>query len=118
MLRPQGCGSEVNSELIELSDVIADIYDAAISPPLWQQTLGRICGYIGGNSAVLYWHEATTERSEIAYLFNEAPEYTRLYFEKYLPMNPVFPAATFIDEGAVSTIERIMPRSEFVQTRF
>lgn len=118
MLRPQGCGSEVDSELIELSDVIADIYDAAISPPLWQQTLGRICGYIGGNSAVLYWHESTTERSEIAYLFNEAPEYTRLYFEKYQPMDPVFPAATFIDEGAVSTIERIMPRSEFVQTRF
>lgn len=118
MLRPQDCGREVVSELIELSDVIADIYDAAISPSLWQPTLGRICTYVGGRSAVLYWHEAATERSEVAYMFNENPEYTRLYFEKYLPMNPVFPAATFIDEGLVSTVEQIMPRSEFVETRF
>ena len=118
MLRPPHVGREVASELIELSDVIADIYDAAISPPLWQQTLGRICTYVGGTSAVLYWHDAATEQSEVAYLFDEKPEYTQLYFEKYLPMNPMFPAATFIDEGLVSTVEQIMPRSEFTETRF
>ena len=37
-----GVGREVVSELIELSAVIADIYDAAIEPALWQQVLASI----------------------------------------------------------------------------
>jgi DNA-binding CsgD family transcriptional regulator/PAS domain-containing protein len=108
----------VDPELTELSKVIADIYDAAINPTLWQQALASICAYVGGYSGVLYWHDAATQRSEALHLFNEDPNYTRLYFEKYLPMNPMFPAATFIDEGIVVATEDIMPRSEFNETRF
>ena len=106
------------SELIEMSAVIGDVYDAAIDPSLWQQALKSICAYVGGASAVLYWHDAATERGEALHLFNEAPSYTRLYFEKYLPMNPMFPATAFIDEGVVVATGDIMPRSELVKTQF
>ncbi len=111
-------GREVVSELIELSTVIAEIYDAAINPSLWQQALAGICAYVGGQSGVLYWHDAAGQRSEAVYLFNEDPHFTKLYFEKYIPMNPMFPAAAFVDEGVVSTSDDIMPRSEFIETRF
>jgi hypothetical protein len=40
-LAPSIVGREVNS-LIELSNVIADIYDAAIEPALWEQALASI----------------------------------------------------------------------------
>lgn len=108
----------MESEAAELSAVICEIYDAAVDPTLWRQALGSICAFVGGFSAALFWHDAATERSEALHLFIEDPVYTRLYFEKYLPMNPMFPAATFIDAGVVTAVEDIMPTSEFVTTRF
>jgi len=106
------------SELIELSAVVGDIYDAVIDPTLWQLALKSICAFVGGDSAALLWHDAGAEQSEALYLFNDIPAYTQLYFEKYLPMNPMFPAAAFVDVGVVTVDDDIVPRAEFVQTRF
>jgi DNA-binding CsgD family transcriptional regulator len=111
-------GRDVVSELIELSTVIAEIYDAAIQPALWQQALASICTYVGGYSGVLFWHDAASQSSQVLHTYNEDPKYTQLYFEKYLPMNPMFPAASFVDAGIVMNTEDIMPRSEFIETRF
>jgi DNA-binding CsgD family transcriptional regulator len=101
-----------------LSNVICDIYDAAIDPTRWQRALENTCAFVGGSSAVLFWHDAATERSEALHLFNEDPHYTKLYFEKYLTMNPVFPAATFMKAGEVHTTNDIVPQEELVKTRF
>lgn len=106
------------SEAAELSAVIGDIYDAAIDPTLWNQALGNICAFVGGSSAALLWHDSALERSEAVHLYNFDPYYLRLYFEKYLPLNPMFPAASFVDEGVVVADEDIMPRAELNKTRF
>lgn len=108
----------MGSEAVELSAVIGDIYDAAIDPALWTQALESICKFVGGSSAALLWHDSGLERSEALHLYNCDPHYIRLYFEKYLPLNPMFPAATFVDEGAVVADEDIMPRAELNKTRF
>jgi DNA-binding CsgD family transcriptional regulator len=108
----------VTTESAALSALIGDIYDAAIDPTLWKRALANTCAFVGGHSAVLFWHDAATERSEALHLFNEDPYYNRLYFEKYLPMNPVFPAATFMEPGLVHTTNDIIPQDELVKTRF
>ena len=106
------------SESAELSAVIGDIYDAAIEPSLWQHALGSICAFVGGSSAALIWHDSAIEQSEAVHLFNVDPHYLQLYYEKYLPLNPMFPAASFVDEGVVAADEDIMPRAELNKTRF
>jgi DNA-binding CsgD family transcriptional regulator/PAS domain-containing protein len=108
----------VVSELIELSTVIAEIYDAAVEPALWQQALASICGFVGGHSGVIYWHDAARQSAQALHAFNADPKYTQLYYEKYLPMNPVFPAATFMAEGVVHSTTDFLPEDELVQTRF
>lgn len=108
----------MTAELLELSAVIADIYDAAIDPTLWQQALESICSYLGGSSAALFWHDAGAQRAQVLHLFNENPTYTQLYFEKYLPMNPLFPAASFLAAGVVHGATDIIPQSELEKTRF
>jgi DNA-binding CsgD family transcriptional regulator len=108
----------VASELVELSSVIADIYDAALDPTLWQQTLANISAYVGGYAAVLFWHDAATQNAQAFYLFNDDPNYTRLYFEKYLSMDPFFPASSFIEAGVVYRSSAIVPQAELEQTQF
>jgi DNA-binding CsgD family transcriptional regulator len=106
------------AELLELSAVIANVYDAAVEPALWTQALEKICNYLGGSSAALFWHDATAQQSQALYLFNDDPAYTRLYFEKYLPMDPFFPATSFIDAGVVHRTSDIVPRADLENTRF
>ena len=67
-----------------LSGLIGDIYDAALDPTLWLRALERSCAFVGGSSAVLYWHDVASESSAALHLFNDDPHYTRLYFENGL----------------------------------
>lgn len=106
------------SESTQLSSTIADIYDAALDPARWQTALASICAFVGGSSAVIFWHDAATVSSQALHAFNDDPHYAKLYFEKYLPMNPMFPAATFMEEGLVHTSGDILPQAELEQTRF
>ena len=107
-----------NLETTALSKLIGDIYDAALDPQLWPRALEGSCSFIGGSSAVLYWHDAAIERSATLHSFNDNLHYARLYFEKYIHMNPMFPAATFMELGRVHTSDDVVPRDEFVKTRF
>jgi DNA-binding CsgD family transcriptional regulator len=108
----------VTSELIELSAVIGDIYDAAIDPTLWRHALGSVCTFVGGYTAALFWHDSATRNAQALHLFNDDPKYTRLYFEKYVPMDPFFPASSFMEAGVVHGATDIIPQAELEQTRF
>ena len=101
-----------------LSQLICEIYDAAIDPTLWKLALQHACAFVGGDSAALFWHDAASERSAAMHLYNADRHYTQLYFEKYVPMDPMFPAATFMAPGVVHTSLDIVPWDELVQTRF
>jgi DNA-binding CsgD family transcriptional regulator/PAS domain-containing protein len=108
----------VTSEATALSKLIGDIYDAALDPQLWTRALEGSCSFIGGFSAVLHWHDAATERSAILHSFNQNPHYLQMYFEKYLALDPMFPAAIFLEPGTIHTTDDLVPLAEFAKTRF
>jgi DNA-binding CsgD family transcriptional regulator len=110
--------SKMTFELDEFSSVVGDIYDASIDEPYWDIALSRICAYVGGYSATLFWHDAANQNAKALYLYNDDPEYTRLYFEKYVSMDPFFPASSFVETGVVHGANDIIPQAELEQTRF
>lgn len=106
------------SEAALLSELIGLVYDAALDPTLWPRALEQACRFVGGSSGSLFWHDTATEQSAVLHLFNEDPRYTKLYFEKYLPLNPCFPAAAFVEAGEVCGSTDLIPLEEIVETRF
>ncbi|EJN14786.1 response regulator containing a CheY-like receiver domain and an HTH DNA-binding domain [Bradyrhizobium sp. YR681] len=106
------------SEAALLSELIGLLYDAALDPTLWPRALEQACLFVGGSSGSLFWHDAATEQSAALHMFNEDPHYTRLYFDKYLPLNPCFPAGAFIEAGVVWGSTDLIPFEEIVETRF
>ena len=115
--RPQAT-TLLNPEAETLSALIGDIYDAALDPKAWVKALGRSCAFVGGASAALFWHDVASERSEVLHIFEEDPFYTQLYLEKYIALNPVFPAAMFLETGVVHSNRDLVPEAELVRTRF
>ena len=110
--------SGIVSELVALSAVIAEIYDAAIDPSTWEQALSSICAYVGGTSAALLEHDAATQRSQVLHLFSEDAFLTRLYVEKFPSAHPVFPDAFHLGLGDVATIDDVVSCRQFEKTPF
>ncbi|MET0529651.1 MAG: helix-turn-helix transcriptional regulator [Microvirga sp.] len=52
-----------------------------------------------------------------AYSWGDNPEYLQLYHERYAALNPLFPAALFLEVGKVHAISDIMPIDEFRESR-
>jgi DNA-binding CsgD family transcriptional regulator len=108
----------VSLDFTALSQLICEIYDAALDPILWKLALQHSCAFVGGDSAALFWHDAASERSAALHLYNDDPYYTQLYFDKYVPLDPMFPATAIQPTGVVHSSLDIVPWDELVQTRF
>ena len=50
--------------------------------------------------------------------YGEDPRYVQLYFDKYLRMNPLYPALTLFNVGEVLSLSDVIPYDEFYETRF
>jgi DNA-binding CsgD family transcriptional regulator/PAS domain-containing protein len=106
-------------ETERLSALIGDIYDAALDPTLWVGVLGKTKGFIGGQCAGLAWKDAVTKRGDAYYDDGGLnPHYRRLYFDKYIKMDPCTTGQFFAEIGEPVATEDQIPYDEFVQTRF
>jgi DNA-binding CsgD family transcriptional regulator len=106
------------SEVDGLSEIIGLIYDTVLDETIWPQTLRRICDYTGGSASRIYWRDATNGMGETVYSWGIAPDFLRLYREKYVTLNPTYPASIFIRPGDVFSSRDLVPSEEFQASRF
>ncbi|MCX8256250.1 DNA-binding transcriptional regulator, CsgD family [Beijerinckiaceae bacterium RH AL1] len=101
-----------------LSDLIGDIYDTVLSPALWPSVLERACVFMEATSANIIWQDAVDPTAMTFHNHGVDPQYLASYETEYLHINPIFPAAVFIDPGTIFTAGDVVPHDELRQTRF
>ena len=113
------------NDLQRLSDLIADVYDAALDPSLWQGVIGRAAHFVGGSGATLFSKEAAARPGDPHCRLGKIhcdvgidPYYRQLYFDRYLNLDPVATGHFLVELEQPFAIADLMPRHEFVETRF
>lgn len=101
-----------------LSALVADVYDAALDPPSWRKVLKGICAYVHGSPcATLFWQDAVKRTGKTYYVWGGDARYERLYWEKYVGLNPFTAAAgDFPVEGIYSAAD-VLPRASSSKRR-
>jgi DNA-binding CsgD family transcriptional regulator len=101
-----------------LSALIGDIYDAALDQALWGDALGKARMFVGGWAAALSWKDAIS-KTGINYHEDgsQDPHYRKLYFDKYVKMDPLTTGQYFAEIGEPIATADMIPYEEFLETR-
>jgi DNA-binding CsgD family transcriptional regulator len=107
------------SDIERFSDLVGDIYDAALDPALWPGVFMEACKFIGASAATLATHDMVKRGTTVFYNWGIAPGYEKIYIESCCKINPFFPTAIFFDlETVHAPVPECVPRNEFCHSRF
>lgn len=102
----------------QVLSLVGDIYDAALDPQQWEDVLRKITQFIGGISAVLFSQDFVNLEGRFFHHWNDNPEYTELFFRKYMQISPLSPHLMLTRAGEVFAASRLMPHEELRASRF
>ena len=103
----------------QFSSLIGDIYDTVLDRSLWPTALRNASGFIQGQASAIFWKDAASNCGDV--FFDDGgitPEFRRLYFEKYIALNPTTTPRFFMEAGEPAATADLLPYDEFLQTRF
>jgi DNA-binding CsgD family transcriptional regulator len=101
-----------------LSDLIGQVYDAALDQSLWQDVIKNTADFVGGSGSALYSKDAATQQGSLQCVVGTDPYYAQLYFEKYITLDPFTRGQFFAEVEQPIAIADLMPYDEFLETRF
>ena len=102
----------------DLSNLIGEIYDTTLDAALWEQTLKKTAGFVGGHNAALWSKDADAKTGRPSHFWGFDPGYVQAYFDQYGRLDPA--AMTFFTAaiGEPVTLSALIPQREIVETRF
>jgi DNA-binding CsgD family transcriptional regulator len=112
------CGSEAMRDREEVSELIGLIYDAALAPETWPVALAKVCAYVRGCAAMVFWQDRALQTGRRVFSWGDDPGYTESYFSDYIKISPVFALQHLAPVGEVCTVGDLVPINELRGTRF
>ncbi len=101
------------SNLNQLTDVIAAIYDTMIDASRWPAALEKTAAFVGAKASTLALHDTASAVGNVAYVWGDKPEYTKLYTERLAAINPVMvPMSLNYESGEVFSVSQVIPYNE------
>lgn len=104
-------------ELPDVARIIADTYDAALQPALWEDVLARIARLVNGHVSGLLVKDPIRKCVEAHCHAGGDPHYMKLYAETYSQLGPVA-TSRFSDADQVMSIPELVDYQEFRSGRF
>ena len=103
----------------KLSELIGQIYDAALDPALWGNVLGKTSKFVGGRGAALAWKDAVSKSGDVYYDDGAIDlQYRQLYFDKYIKLDPCTTGQFFAEIDVPVATADLIPYEQFLETRF
>jgi hypothetical protein len=106
-------------EAEQVSQLVGEIYDAALDRSLWAGVLERTCRYVDGVSAMLGAEDSVQRSVRFFFEWGNDPHYLRLYEETYCRLNPMtVPTVLHAKVGSVLASTDLVPYDEIIASRF
>jgi DNA-binding CsgD family transcriptional regulator len=102
----------------QFSELIGEIYDAALDPSLWTEIVGKAGRFVGGQAAAIHSKSPTAKTITIHYQSGLDPYYMQIYLDEYVKLDPTMIAHYFADIEQPIAVADIIPHHELVETRF
>ena len=100
-----------------LTQVVVDIYDAALDPTLWTGVVARIVSLVGGQAGGLALKDTTSRNVNVFYDAGFDPHYIKIYSETYSKFDPLASAPLF-DPEQVASVPDLVPYDDYRKGRF
>ena len=94
------------------------IYDCALDPGRWQETVGVIAGLCGSHCGFLGVVDLEEVHNELTFHVGYDEHYQRLYEDTYGEMNPFTRHLQRLPTGVVATRAMLVDDKEFLESRF
>ena len=99
----------------KLSDLIEQIYDAALEPALWNDVVVSINDFVGGHACGIFSKDSTNQSGLTHYYCGADPHYIQLYSQTYARFDPL---TTLPPLGQVVSIPDLVNYDEYRGGRF
>lgn len=99
----------------KFSDIIENIYDAALEPARWSEVVSGINEFVGGRACGLFSKDSISKFGVTHYYCGADPHYIRLYSETHCKFDPLTKLPPL---GQVVGIPDLVPYDEYRRGRF
>lgn len=106
------------TEARDLSQLLAAMYDCAISPDLWPHVLPLLAGYMNSRTAAIGARRRAAESPHFFVEFGFEPDVHEIYVSKYHAINPRVSAMRMFGVDEPVRTEDLLDIEEFQQSRY